>query len=429
MWPSPRLRVRRPDLNVLEIDESSAVTQSPSGEYRWHAMSERDFGRYRQRLAYAIHAWIAEVEAAEGAGVAALVAHDALLSPIVLADVERRREMEGRPPSRIFCFIDAPAVSLFRHESEGMDAEYPHRFLPMIHDLGIFGPVGSGSFGVDLCATASASDYYAFTELFPAMPPERIVLSQTYEPATFAPQPGRYADRNAQLAAFSTLPSIDGRRAAEAVSRPTGFDGVVVTGGRSAANNRLDALIRAAAHYEAGEAVVATLVVGTEDAPEREELETLAWDHLGLENVFFIGQKGQRELAALFDCADVGVFPALTDVGGQLLLECLACATPVIGIESGRGSDLVSDAVGTVVADSDDSAQLAISLGGAVAIAINGRWKQSKGPVAAEWVAVNFTARRQVEHLLAMIDGLPATAEPKDRPVPANSSVPVQARR
>jgi len=405
MWPSSRLRIQRPDLQVLDIDEAALVMRAPTGDYRWHDMTEPDFGRYRQRLAYAIHAWMAEVEAADGGAVAALVAHDALLSSIVLADVVRRRVMEGRDPSPILCFADSPSIRLFGLEQEGLQtADYPFRFLPMVNDLGIFGPTYATPFGVALCATSSAADYVAMRALFPQLPAESVVVSRGYGSSTFAPKAGRYADRAAHLAAFVTAPSIDGHRPSEPVIRPTGFDGVVVSGCESASTNRLDALLRAAAHYEQGAAAVATLILGAEDHADRGALESLAWDHLGLRNVFFVSRLGDDGVAAIFDCADVGVFPGEADVGDQLLLECLGCATPVIAVESGCGDDLVSDAVGALVTASDDSAHLAISLGTAIAESINNRWKDSKGPVAAEWVAANFDARNQAASLLALLD-------------------------
>jgi len=400
LWPSPQAQVGRPDLQVFEVGEDSSVQQSMAGDYQWHKMSTADFGRYRQRLAFSLHSWMAEVEAAEGAAVSTLVAHDGLLSPIVLNDVQRRRAIEGLPPCQVMCFVDRASLDLFRCEQDGLNAmTHPYRFLPMIEALGVLDAADPSSFGVDLWVMNSAADYYLLNDLFPDVPIESLIVSHGYDPAIFAPRPGRFEHRNDYLAAFTTMASIDGDRPAEAVARPSGFDGVVVTGALAVSHSRLDAVLRAAAHYEAGEAVVATVIFGLDDEDGRGDLETLAWDHLGLKNVFFVGRQTQTQLAALFDCADVAVFPSTAAGDDQVLIECLGCATPVIGVESGSGADLISDPIGSLVANSDDSAELAVTLGSAVATSINYRWKYTKGPVAAEWVAAHFGVRRQVESI------------------------------
>jgi len=363
-------------------------------------MSAAEFAAYRQRLGYSLHAWMAEVEAAQGVAASMLVAHGALLSPIVLNDVGRRCALEGRPRCRVLCLVDGASLRMFGQERDGLNAaNQPYRFLPMIDALGIDDDGGRGSFGVDLWAVSSLADHRRFSDLFPGVATESVVVSRGCELATFAPQPGRFEQRNVCLAGFATLPSVDGYRPSEPVARPSGFDGVVIAGASTIDNSRLAAVLRSAAYYEAGEAAVATVIFGLGAEPGRRELEALAWDHLGLQNVFFVGPRTPGELAELFNCADVGVFPSTIDGDDQVVIDCLACGTPVIGVESGGGAELISDPIGSLVPDSDDSAELAVSLGTAIAAAINGRWKYSKGPVAAAWVAEHLSISQQVEHL------------------------------
>jgi glycosyltransferase involved in cell wall biosynthesis len=63
------------------------------------------------------------------------------------------------------------------------------------------------------------------------------------------------------------------------------------------------------------------IVVG--DGPQRAELE------LRFPQARFLGQKSGADLAALYAASDVFVFPSRTDTFGLVLLEALACGTPV----------------------------------------------------------------------------------------------------
>ncbi len=63
------------------------------------------------------------------------------------------------------------------------------------------------------------------------------------------------------------------------------------------------------------------LVVG--DGPSRKKLEQ------DFPNATFVGMKSGDELATYFAAADVFVFPSRTDTFGIVLLEALACGTPV----------------------------------------------------------------------------------------------------
>ena len=59
------------------------------------------------------------------------------------------------------------------------------------------------------------------------------------------------------------------------------------------------------------------------DGPLREELEQR------YPEVRFLGAKGQDELPAYYNCADVFVFPSRTDTFGLVLVEAMACGVPV----------------------------------------------------------------------------------------------------
>ena len=75
------------------------------------------------------------------------------------------------------------------------------------------------------------------------------------------------------------------------------------------------------------------VVVG--DGPQRAELEEAYPD------VKFVGAKYGDELAAYFGCADVFVFPSLTDTFGLVILEAMAAGVPVAGFNAPGPADII----------------------------------------------------------------------------------------
>ncbi|HEY1561074.1 MAG TPA: glycosyltransferase family 1 protein [Caulobacteraceae bacterium] len=75
------------------------------------------------------------------------------------------------------------------------------------------------------------------------------------------------------------------------------------------------------------------VVVG--DGPQREELSE------AFPEVRFVGAKFGAELAAHYACADVFVFPSLTDTFGLVILEAWASGLPVAGFNAPGPADII----------------------------------------------------------------------------------------
>ncbi len=84
------------------------------------------------------------------------------------------------------------------------------------------------------------------------------------------------------------------------------------------------------------------VVVG--DGPQRAELEAR------YPEVKFLGAKFGAELAAHFACADVFVFPSLTDTFGLVILEAMAAGTPVAAFSAPGPVDIIPDSGAGVLA-------------------------------------------------------------------------------
>lgn len=80
------------------------------------------------------------------------------------------------------------------------------------------------------------------------------------------------------------------------------------------------------------------IVVG--DGPQLESLQTRYGS-----NVEFVGRKTGKELADYYRIADVFVFPSKTDTFGIVMLEAMACGTPVAGFNVTGPIDCVTQEV------------------------------------------------------------------------------------
>ncbi len=67
----------------------------------------------------------------------------------------------------------------------------------------------------------------------------------------------------------------------------------------------------------------------------------------------FLGRRSGRELAGCYAGADVFVFPSRTDTFGLVMIEALACGTPVAAFPVAGPIDIVTDEVGALSEDID----------------------------------------------------------------------------
>lgn len=98
---------------------------------------------------------------------------------------------------------------------------------------------------------------------------------------------------------------------------------------------------------------VVTIIAG--DGDDSEQLFDKASD-LGLDNLFFVGNISQDELAKLYNVADVSVVPSRREPFGLVAREAMACGTPVVATNRGGLPEFVNASVGCLVKpeDADD---------------------------------------------------------------------------
>ncbi len=92
------------------------------------------------------------------------------------------------------------------------------------------------------------------------------------------------------------------------------------------------------------------VIVG--DGPQRDELQKKYKD------VVFLGAKFGEELATCYACADVFVFPSLTDTFGLVVLEAMASGTPVAAYDATGPRDVIpGSGAGTITPIGGDLAE------------------------------------------------------------------------
>lgn len=398
VFPSRVQRLDRPDVRVFPLDHDIPICESasPVSSYRWHSMSNAEFEAYRTRLAAFVTAYIDEVEQQHGKPFDLFIAHHSFLNPLVLGDVNRARVKQGRPAVPLVAFVHGTALLMFRSEMAGDDPEYPPRFYPRWIKDKVFD-------AVDGVFVISNSQKERFLSVFPAYDPGKIFVAPNgIDPRVFRVIPG--LKRDDVLARFPTRP-YEGSPA-KSIPIPPGFDRVVLFVGKFADIKRIDCLLHAATAYENIPGLrTATVIAGSGPLEEQKRYQDLA-AQLGLKDVYFIGPQVQPALADLYNIADLGVFPTKFEAFGLVLLECLACGTPVIGTAAGGPLEFVDPSTGELVKDFDRKEQFQVALGETIVRALKEDWKPRKARAAAE-VASHYTLAAQCRRILNAIDTLP----------------------
>ena len=119
--------------------------------------------------------------------------------------------------------------------------------------------------------------------------------------------------------------------------------------GRLQPSKGIDILLRAAAEIRRQRPDVCVLVVGG-GLDERDERETAELQRLqqlgaelGLHNVHYVRAQPQETLAKYYAAADVFVLPSHYESFGMVVLEAMACGTPVVGSDVGGLSHTIAD--------------------------------------------------------------------------------------
>jgi glycosyltransferase involved in cell wall biosynthesis len=165
-----------------------------------------------------------------------------------------------------------------------------------------------------------------------------------------------------------------------------------------------DAMRTVAAKYPCAK----LLIIGDGDA--RGYYESLAVDY-GVEKfVEFTGHIRQEDLKEYYSRAAVFVLPSTDTEGfGNVLLEAMACGTPVVTTEVAGMAREIEDAGAGFVVESRDSAALAAAI---VALCGDEKLRERMGRNGADLVRANYSWRGVAEQVAAVYEALLRGARP-----------------
>lgn len=132
------------------------------------------------------------------------------------------------------------------------------------------------------------------------------------------------------------------------------------------------------------------VIVG--DGPARERLEAR------YPEAHFLGALNGSALAGAYAGADVFVFPSRTDTFGLVMIEALACGTPVAAYPVSGPVDVVTDKVGALARDLDTAIALALTRDRQICATYGSTftWEASAGQFLAALSALDFATHGEM---------------------------------
>jgi glycosyltransferase involved in cell wall biosynthesis len=131
---------------------------------------------------------------------------------------------------------------------------------------------------------------------------------------------------------------------------------VIASVGNLVTEKRHALVIEALAHV----ADTTFIIVG--DGPERTRLESRAVALGVRDRVVFLSSRHQRELVDVYCAADVLVLPSSREGWPNVMLEAMACGTPVVASDVGGVREMMTTAAAGITVRGDDPADFAAAI-------------------------------------------------------------------
>ena len=195
------------------------------------------------------------------------------------------------------------------------------------------------------------------------------------------------------LEEYVDLPGAQLARQAFASVFPSADQPVLLFLSRLHPKKQVDLLIEAAGELRRRGVAFKLLIAGTGDEPYEAQLRELVKERALTEAVAFVGFVTGKEKVSLYQAAHLFVLPTHQENWGFVLLESLACGTPVI---TTKGVDIwpeLESTGGAVIADASPNA-IADAV---VELLADDQRRQSMGVKGRDWVLQNLTVERVLD--------------------------------
>lgn len=131
------------------------------------------------------------------------------------------------------------------------------------------------------------------------------------------------------------------------------YKNIISFAGKFTKEKGIDTLLKALKLYENDDTI--TILAG--DGELFNEMVELK-NKLGINNVVFIKNQPHNILRQLYNVANISIVPSRKEAFGLVVIEALACKTPVIGTNTGGIKDIINERVGRLI-EVDDYIKLA----------------------------------------------------------------------
>ncbi len=292
---------------------------------------------------------------------------DPNLHPVYFTDKEK---IEGSLPFNFPCFTTHPrsvksfhdltAEELYLYNKTFTDAlaSEVETFEPdVIHASHIWLLADiAASFDVPLVITAHGTDLFGYNESPRFRAEAERAATKAFKIITISEDNAKLVEETFPFAKDKTLlikngydPSVFYKEEydKQKVLKELGINGdykkVVSFAGKFTKFKGIDLLLKAAALYQRDDTI--TILCGNGELFD--EMQELAND-LGLKNIVFLGNQPHDVLRKIYNIADVSLVPSRNEAFGLVVIEAMACGTPVIGTNQGGIPEIINPNVGIV---------------------------------------------------------------------------------
>ncbi|WP_347989627.1 glycosyltransferase family 4 protein [Methylomonas sp. AM2-LC] len=143
------------------------------------------------------------------------------------------------------------------------------------------------------------------------------------------------------------------------------------------------------------------------DGPEMQSLQNIISKHSAIsQNIALVGWKSAAEISALLKAAQVFVFPTIREVGGNVLVEAMACGLPCIVPDYGGPSELVNQETGIKLKLTDKPNLISAVTSAMLELANNHEQRNAKSIKAAEFAKQHYTWESKARQLKSIYQRL-----------------------